>query len=110
MIAVITPFKAQASEIRKQLRDAFDSPSTPVDVGTVHTFQGAERRIIIFSTTYGANESGFFIDTNSNLMNVAVSRAKDAFWVFGSIECMKKGDPSSAKGLLYQYVKENVLR
>lgn len=109
VITVITPFKAQASEIRKQLRGAFDSSSIPVDVGTVHTFQGAERRIVIFSTTYGANESGFFIDTNSNLMNVAVSRAKDAFWVFGSIECMKKGDPSSAKGLLYQYMKENAL-
>lgn len=110
VIAVITPFKAQANEIRKQLQIAFGSTSIPVAVGTVHTFQGAERKIIIFSTTYGANESGFFIDRNLNLMNVAVSRAKDAFWVFGSIECLKKGESSSAKGLLYQYVKEFVFR
>lgn len=106
VIAVITPFKSQANEIRKELRISFSSQAVPVDVGTVHTFQGAERKIIIFSTTYGANESGFFIDNNSNLMNVAVSRAKDAFWVFGSIDCLKKGDSSSAKGLLYKYVKE----
>lgn len=107
VIAVITPFKAQANEIRKQLRKSFGSEEISVEVGTVHTFQGAERKILIFSTTYGAAESGFFIEKNANLMNVAVSRAKDAFWVFGSIDCLKSGEPSTAKGLMYQYVKDH---
>lgn len=107
IIAVITPFKAQANEIRTQLRKAFAFQTVPVTVGTVHTFQGAERNIIIFSTTYGANESGFFIDNHTELMNVAVSRAKDAFWVFGSFDCLQNGSSASAKGLLCRYVQDN---
>ena len=106
VIAIITPFKSQANEIKAQLRKVFASQTVPIDVGTVHTFQGAERKIIIFSTTYGSSESGYFINKNSHLMNVAVSRAKDAFWVFGSIDCLKGDNKMSAKELLYQYVRE----
>ncbi len=78
-----------------------------ITVGTVHTFQGAERNIIIFSTVYGKNEDGFFIDNNRNLMNVAVSRAKDAFWVFGDIEFLKNKSSDTASGLLYKKVSDN---
>lgn len=106
ILAVITPFKAQVREIESQLREVLPSEQS-IQVGTVHTFQGAEKKIIIFSTTYGASESGFFIENNSNLMNVAVSRARDAFWVFGSIDCLRNGSATSAKGLLYQYVQKN---
>lgn len=107
ILAVITPFKAQALEIEVQLRKSFLPGPSPVKVGTVHTFQGAEKKIIVFSTTYGEKESGYFIEKNSNLMNVAVSRAKDAFWVFGSVNCLQSGDATSAKGLLYHYIQNH---
>ncbi len=60
--------------------------------------------LLFFSTVYGENENCTFIDNNKNLMNVAVSRAKDAFWVFGSINCLKKKANSSASGLMYRYI------
>lgn len=50
-----------------------------IPCGTVHTFQGAESKIVIFSTVYGRQEGWKFIKENDNLINVAVSRAKDYF-------------------------------
>lgn len=40
-------------------------------------------------------------------MNVAVSRAKDAFWVFGAYDSLSNSK-QSASGLLKQYVSEEI--
>lgn len=104
ILAIITPFKAQKKIIEKALREALGASAADIEIGTVHAFQGAERRIIIFSTTYGSEDDCYFIDHNNSLMNVAVSRAKDAFWVFGSIDCLKNHGEMSASGLLYKYI------
>ena len=66
-----------------------------ISVGTVHTFQGAERRIILFSTVYGSGENCYFIDKDESMMNVAVSRAKDAFIVFGDRGCFSERETSA---------------
>lgn len=106
VLAIITPFKAQAVYLKKVLRETMEKDvGQNIDVGTVHTFQGAERRIIIFSIVYGKDEQCAFIDSNAALMNVAVSRAKDAFWVFGSYDCLRGGKVSE---LLKEYVKERI--
>lgn len=56
-----------------------------IEVGTVHKFQGAEKNLIIYSTTYDCMDGNWsFIVKNKNLMNVAVSRSKMSIWVFGS--------------------------
>ncbi len=107
LLAVITPFKAQTTQLRRAIKTyctSINNPNEVIKVGTVHTFQGAEREIIIFSTVYGSNDRCGFIDSNKNLMNVAVSRAKDAFWIFGSIDCIKGKSRDTAGGLLYEYV------
>lgn len=51
----------------------------------------------IITSFYGKQEGCYFIDTNKSLMNVAVSRAKDHFFVFGDIQCLKD-TTSSASG------------
>ncbi len=109
VLAIITPFKKQAARIRKELERTLGIQSKNIDVGTVHTFQGAERRVIIFSSTYGSKDGCYFIDRQKNLMNVAVSRAKDAFWVFGSIGCLGGKNEKAASGLLYSYVKDHAI-
>ncbi|MGP5088589.1 DEAD/DEAH box helicase [Brachybacterium tyrofermentans] len=95
LIGVVTPFRAQADviteEIRKAARAAHpdaDLPTnlaTKITVGTAHRLQGAERPIILFSAVYGNNSpQAGFIDKNPELMNVAVSRAKDLLVVFAA--------------------------
>ncbi|WP_311975579.1 DEAD/DEAH box helicase [Anoxybacteroides rupiense] len=108
LVGIITPFKAQVacieSELKKQLPDNYSY----ISVGTVHTFQGAERRVIMMSTVYGRKDGCFFIDANESLMNVAVSRAKDHFFVFGDLDCLKE-TRNSASGLLKSFIAKHPL-
>ena len=104
LIGIITPFKAQVECIRSELKRQMPTNHSKISVGTVHTFQGAERKIIILSTVYGKQDGCLFIDANQSLMNVAVSRAKDHFFVFGDIRCLKD-TPNSASGLLKKYIR-----
>lgn len=104
LIGVITPFKAQARYIEWEFERQIPDINRYISVGTVHTFQGAERRIIIMSSVYGKFDGCYFIDANRSMLNVAVSRAKDSFLVFGDIKCFKD-DKSSASGLL----KKNII-
>jgi hypothetical protein len=99
VLGIITPFKAQASYLRLLVKKKLPELSHEISVGTVHTFQGAERRVIIFSTVYGSQDNCSFIDKSKPLINVAVSRAKDSFLVFGARNCLGETD-STPSGLL----------
>lgn len=96
LINIITPFKAQSRLIQE------DEYLRRFPSGTVHTFQGAESPIVIFSLVYGENDTPAFIMKNHELMNVAVSRAKDSFLVFGSRRCLELNQSDPACGLLYK--------
>src|SRR5690606_38591605 len=87
LIAVVTPFVGQKFTLRSLLRKAGIDISG-LTIGTVHALQGAERPIVLFSSTYGTNDigKGYFFDRGVNMLNVAVSRAKDCFIVFGCKE------------------------
>lgn len=102
LIGVVTPFSAQARLIKQALAEAVDSAEEEegllpgladlITIGTAHKLQGAERPIVLFSAVYGDNSGqSSFIDVNPQLMNVAVSRAKDLFLVFASHRRWGKG-------------------
>ncbi|GAA5036678.1 DNA helicase [Marivirga lumbricoides] len=104
-IGIITPFASQKHLLKNIIKTAgFDTKK--LTIGTVHALQGAERSIIIFSPVYASNEEGrsFFFDRGVNMLNVAVSRAKDSFLLFGdtSIYDQKSSTPS---GMLMRYLK-----
>lgn len=108
LVGIITPFKAQVECIKIELKKQMSTNYSKISVGTVHTFQGAERNIIILSTVYGKQDGCFFIDANKSLMNVAVSRAKDHFFVFGDLACLKD-TLNSASGLLKNVIAKSQL-
>lgn len=97
IVALVTAYRPQANLLRAELEKVFDqlrgtgSISWPtvddikkVTVGTVHQLQGAERPIVCFSLVEGPDEAaGSFMDRDASLLNVAVSRAKSSFIVFG---------------------------
>ncbi|MFB9108622.1 AAA domain-containing protein [Flavobacterium gyeonganense] len=75
-------------------------------LGTVDTLQGAERLIILFSMVYGKSDSGtmfFDRDNKPNMLNVAVSRAKDNFIVFANTEILDKRSKNPS-GILSNYL------
>ncbi|MBC1230610.1 DNA helicase [Listeria booriae] len=106
LVGVVTPFKAQAILIKRELKSRSFKKYEHITVGTVHTFQGAERKVIIFSSVYGSEDGCYFMDASPSMMNVAVSRAKDHFFVFGEMECMDFSS-TSASGLLRSYLIGN---
>ena len=103
VLGIITPFKSQSFLIKNLIKRRLQEYSKFIDVGTVHTFQGAERKVILFSSVYGSEDGCYFINRAPDLMNVAVSRAKDSFLVFGDKECLTGGEKTAA-GLLKKMV------
>lgn len=85
VIGVVTPFAAQARLITRKLGELGGADlQKKITVGTAHRLQGAERPVVLFSSVYGnQSQQASFIDGTLPLMNVAVSRAKDLFIVFG---------------------------
>ncbi|SDJ22663.1 DEAD/DEAH box helicase [Salimicrobium halophilum] len=95
LIAIVTPFAEQKEEIENQLEA---SGLYGFTVGTIHMMQGASSPVVLFSSVYQKDTSSHMnFDEDSTLLNVAVSRAKDAFLVFGNEEIFSKGGdtPSS---------------
>ena len=102
-IGIITPFLAQADTIKDEL---FNRRLRIDKVGTVHSLQGAEKPIIIFSPVYTekASSGQFFFDRSPNMLNVAVSRAKMSFLVFGDMDIFDPQKIHSPSGLLAKYL------
>ncbi len=81
-IAVITPFKGQEKLIKKELPE--------IECGTVHKYQGREKKIIIFSPAASKNFGPLFTGKKGKtLLNVAVSRAQEKFVMIGSSKIRK---------------------
>ena len=102
IVGVVTPFAGQKGVLFQALRGfGLDQ----VIAGTVHTFQGAERPVIIFSPVYSFSGKGsYFFDLGPNMLNVAVSRAKDSFLVIGDMRLFDTSRPALPSGLLGQYL------
>jgi len=102
--AVVTPFRAQIGVLRQALKQA-GLGGDNVTIGTVHALQGAEKDVILFSPVYGAGHSGgLFFDRGVSMLNVAVSRARESFLVFGDIRLFRPGQPSLPSGLLATFL------
>ncbi|MCG1036510.1 AAA domain-containing protein [Polaribacter sargassicola] len=85
VLGIITPFASQKNELSKALI-ASGFKVNDIKLGTVHALQGAERNIVLFSSVYTVKDEGtlfFDRDNKPNMLNVAVSRARDSFILFG---------------------------
>ncbi|WP_186647094.1 AAA domain-containing protein [Fluviispira vulneris] len=93
LVAVITPFKYQEKILKDKIHaewslriknpDQLELFKRQFVIGTVHSLQGAECPIVIFSLVSDREDGKtVFWDNKTNLLNVAVSRAKDSFLVF----------------------------
>lgn len=116
IVGVVTPFGGQVA----QITDACEARGIAVGkgegqmtVGTVHSLQGAERIVVIFSPTYSRDADGKFMDARRSMLNVGVSRAKDSFLVFGDMSVFKTSSAGTPRGLLATFLfksKDNEMR
>jgi hypothetical protein len=107
IVGIVTPFKAQVDQIETQCAKYGIKAGKNADeltVGTVHALQGAERQLIIFSPVYSKHNNGSFIDSSRSMLNVAVSRAKDSFLVFGDMDIISASASTVPRGILAKYL------
>ncbi len=106
-MAVITPYRAQLYTLRRTLlRQALpvepslelqELEATPhfveqgIALGTVHRFQGGERSVVLFSPVVTRVNSLPFLNDRVNLLNVAVSRAKEHLVILGHEPTLRHG-------------------
>lgn len=91
-VGIVCPFRDMTDRIRDTLFGGVVSPhfltGTNLEVQTAHGFQGDARDVIIYVMGVHPNmpkgKVWFISDENSNLFNVALSRAKASFIVVGS--------------------------
>ncbi len=106
-VGIITPFTGQKYELSKRIKSA-GLKTNLMKIGTVHSLQGAEREIILFSSVY-TNDDGistmfFDRDNKPNMLNVAVSRAQDSFIVFGD-KGILDSDRNTPSGILSKFLE-----
>lgn len=85
---IIAPYNKQVDQFHAQIPD--------VEVATIHKYQGREKDVIIMSVTDDIITE--FAD-NANLLNVAVSRAKDKFCL------VVTGNPQKLKGNIHDLLE-----
>ena len=90
-IGVISPFNVHSGGLREHLVKKFRGLDRK-SVGTIHTFQGSEKKGIILSTKVCSSQDNVsWINRRPNLFNVAVSRAKELFIVVGNLYRLEQG-------------------
>lgn len=107
IVGVVTPFSGQVQAISNACRSVgikVGNDDDGMTVGTVHSLQGAERPVVIFSPTYTKHADGGFIDRSASMLNVAVSRAKNTFLVFGDMDVFEAAPVAKPRGLLATYL------
>ena len=92
---VVTPFVVVAEQLRRRVRDSGVLNGwvgnardwTQERIGTVHTVQGREAEAVIFvlgAPAYEQTGARSWAGQTPNLLNVAVTRAKERLYVIGN--------------------------
>lgn len=82
-ISIVSPFRSVVFALKSMIKSDFSQLSNKITVGTIHTMQGKESRVVIF--VLGGKEEGArkWASSKPNLLNVAVTRAKERLIVVG---------------------------
>ncbi len=108
-VSIITPFKNQQNLINEKLKE---NNIYDVSCGTIHQVQGAEKDTIIISSSISPKTSKRTFDwikNNSEITNVAVTRAKKNLIVFADVEALEKLSMDKKDDLynLVKYIESN---
>ncbi|MBO7126627.1 protein kinase [bacterium] len=92
-IGIITPYKAQAGLLRKKLALKKNFAECSIEIGTVDSFQGSDRDIIIYDCVRSGKLKGkakidFIADEKR--LNVSLSRAKKLLIIVGDMDFLHK--------------------
>lgn len=91
-VGIISPYKQQVALLKKVFESQLGMiAAKDIDFNTIDGFQGQEKDIIMISCVRAEQDAhgvGFLSDTRR--MNVAITRAKSALWIFGNQQSLVK--------------------
>ena len=94
-VGIVTPFVAQARHIKELLEERLSSDEREIPVtATAHRFQGDERDVMYFSPVIDRRLSASQVRfaANPNLVNVAITRARQRLVIVGDPDACRAHD------------------
>jgi superfamily I DNA and/or RNA helicase len=96
-LGIMSPYLSQAEALKQRLRATWRDFKRD-DIGTVHNFQGGQKKAIVFSPYQCSDQHSFwYINRRPNLLNTAVSRAEELFIVVGNLRELENADSETKR-------------
>ncbi len=101
-VAVIAPYRLQARKLRESVRTQLGRAAPAnLEIATIHRFQGREKSVLVFDTVDAPPGTSWFLHEGRNpdlprLLNVALSRAREALILVGSVAGLRQTLPADA--------------
>ncbi|EGJ4436888.1 AAA family ATPase [Campylobacter upsaliensis] len=120
-IGIITPYKAQSDLLKSELQNikkAYKEAGISIDIGTVDSFQGSDRDMIIYDCVRSSKANntqqtqkkrqGSKIDfiADEKWLNVSLSRAKKLLLIVGDKEYLRTASVSEGENPFSAIIKE----
>jgi len=106
-IGVVTPFAAQKDYLREMLKS--EGMAGEILADSAYGFQGDERDIMIFSAVVGPGitaSASRWVESPPNLVNVALTRARQALFVVADFDYLMQQDPAGVLHRLALYCRD----
>lgn len=112
-IGIITPYRAQKDLLTKRLQVKKNFNDYDIEIGTVDSFQGSDRDIIIYDCVRSSrirNKTKIDFIADEKRLNVSLSRAKKLLIIVGDMEflyraqCSDKNNPFVS---IIEYINAN---
>ncbi len=103
-IAVIAPYRNQVCAIEEELGN------NSVKIGTVHSFQGKDKEVVIMSMTISSESDTFakrFIGGKPNMLNVAFTRSKQQLFIVGNYSVLENCESTNYLYKAGEFVKDS---
>jgi hypothetical protein len=98
--AVIVPFNAQKELVTRQLSEVVGLSAVQGNVGSVDSFQGGERDLIVFGFTRSNTRGDIGFLRELRRFNVAITRAKRQLVLVGDLSTLLAADDEAFRDLM----------
>lgn len=112
-IGIITPYKAQMELLRSRLAIKKNYADCKIDIGTVDSFQGSDRDIIIYDCVRSGklkHKAKIDFIAEEKRLNVSLSRAKLLLVIVGDMDFLhqaKVSDKNNPFKAIIEYIAQN---
>jgi hypothetical protein len=101
-VAVVAPYRLHVRKLWEAARDQLGQAAPAgLEIATIHRFQGREKSVVVLDTVDAPPGVSWFLNEDRNadlprLINVALSRARDALVMVGTVAGLRRTLPPDA--------------